>query len=253
MRDAGVGVDDPARELGSTQNFSESYLLEPVLLGEVALPVGDMVEPFVDADDIADVAVAALTEPGHAGELYELTGPRLLTFADAVDAIGRATGRDLTFVSVSMDDYVASMVEQQVPDEYVQLLAYLFTEVLDGRNASPRRRCPARPRSGTARLHRVRTRRGRRRGLGVGRHGGRPMIDGWILTLTVTGAVGTGLVAGVFFAFSTFVMRALDRLPAGTGRRGDELDQRDGDQPALHARVDGHGRRVRRCSAWRRS
>ncbi len=106
-----------------------------MLLGEVALPVGDMLEPFVDADDIADVAVAALTEPGHAGELYELTGPRLLTFADAVAAIGRATGRDLTFVSVSMDDYVASMVEQQVPDEYVQLLAYLFTEVLDGRNA----------------------------------------------------------------------------------------------------------------------
>jgi uncharacterized protein YbjT (DUF2867 family) len=117
------------------QNFSESYLLEPVLLGEVALPVGDMLEPFVDADDIADVAVAALTEPGHAGELYELTGPRLLTFADAVAAIGRASGRDLTFVSVSMDDYVATMVEQQVPDEYVQLLTYLFTEVLDGRNA----------------------------------------------------------------------------------------------------------------------
>ncbi len=43
------------------------------------------------------------------------------------------------------------------------------------------------------------------------------MIDGWILTLTVTGAVGTGLVAGVFFAFSTFVMRALDRLPPAQG------------------------------------
>ena len=64
-----------------------------------------------------------------------MTGPRLLTFADAVAAIGHATGRDLAFVSVSMDDYVASMVEQRVPDEYVQLLTYLFTEVLDGRNA----------------------------------------------------------------------------------------------------------------------
>ena len=79
------------------------------------------------------------------------------------------------------------------------------------------------------------------------------MIDGWILTLTVTGAVGTGLVAGVFFAFSTFVMRALDRLPAGTGCRGDELDQRDGHQPALHARVDGHGAACASCSASRRS
>src|SRR6185295_7915076 len=105
---------------------------DALLAGVLELPAGDVKEPFVDTDDIADVAVAALTEPGHAGELYELTGPRLLTFADAVAAIGRASGRDLTFVSVSMDDYVASMVEQQVPDEYVQLLTYLFTEVLDG-------------------------------------------------------------------------------------------------------------------------
>ena len=118
------------------QNFTESYLLDPVLYGEVALPVGDMAEPFVDADDIADVAVAALTDPRHAGELYELTGPRLLSFADAVGEIADVTRRNITFVSVSIDEYVAAMVEQQVPDEYVQLLSYLFTEVLDGRNAS---------------------------------------------------------------------------------------------------------------------
>jgi len=134
VRDAGVDWTI-LRASWFAQNFSEGYLLEPVLLGEVALPVGDMVEPFVDADDIADVAVAALTEPGHAGALYELTGPRLLTFADAVAAIGQAIGRDITFVSVSTDEYRAAMVEQQVPDEYVQLLTYLFTEVLDGRNA----------------------------------------------------------------------------------------------------------------------
>jgi uncharacterized protein YbjT (DUF2867 family) len=71
------------------QNFSEDYLLEPILAGEVALPAGSMPEPFVDTEDIADVAVAALTEPGHAGRLYELTGPRLLTFAEAVAEIGR--------------------------------------------------------------------------------------------------------------------------------------------------------------------
>ena len=66
MRDAGAAwTIVPASWFD--QNFSESYLLEPVLLGEVALPVGDMLEPFVDADDIADVAVAALTEAGHAG------------------------------------------------------------------------------------------------------------------------------------------------------------------------------------------
>ena len=117
------------------QNFSEDYLLEPVLAGEVALPVGDTPEPFVDADDIADVAVAALTEDGHQGELYELTGPRLLTFAEAVEEIGAAAGRPIGFVPVTIDEYTAAASEQGVPGDVVELLAYLFGEVLDGRNA----------------------------------------------------------------------------------------------------------------------
>jgi uncharacterized protein YbjT (DUF2867 family) len=74
------------------QNFSEDYLVEPILRGEVVLPAGDQLEPFVDADDIADVAVAALTDDRHIGELYELTSPRLLTFGEAVGEIARATG-----------------------------------------------------------------------------------------------------------------------------------------------------------------
>ena len=75
------------------QNFDEYFLLEPILAGEVALPSGDVPEPFVDADDIADVAVAALTEDGYAGEIYELTGPRLLTMEEALGEIAKATGR----------------------------------------------------------------------------------------------------------------------------------------------------------------
>lgn len=118
------------------QNFSESYLLEPVLAGHVALPVAAVGEPFIDADDIAEVAVAALTEPGHAGQLYELTGPRLLTFAGAVGEIAGATGRTIQYELISMGAYAAELAEQGVPDEYVALLTYLFTEVLDGRNAS---------------------------------------------------------------------------------------------------------------------
>jgi uncharacterized protein YbjT (DUF2867 family) len=118
------------------QNFSEGYLLEPVLAGEVALPVGDVPEPFVDADDVADVAVAALTEDGHAGQVYELTGPRLLTFAEAVEEIGRAIGRDLRFIPVAIDDYEAGLAAHGVPADVAGLLRYLFTEVLDGRNAA---------------------------------------------------------------------------------------------------------------------
>jgi uncharacterized protein YbjT (DUF2867 family) len=117
------------------QNFSESTFLDPVLSGEVALPVGDVREPFVDADDIADVAVAALTEDGHAGQLYELTGPRLLTFAEAVDEIAEAAGRKVRFVQISREEYAAALAAEGLPPEVTELVSYLFTTVLDGRNA----------------------------------------------------------------------------------------------------------------------
>ena len=116
------------------QNFSEDYIVDGVRSGEVALPAGDVPEPFVDADDIADVAVAALTDDRHVGELYELTGPRLLTFAAAVNEIADATGREIGYVPVSIEDFAAAAY-QDLPGEFVELLTYLFGEVLDGRNA----------------------------------------------------------------------------------------------------------------------
>jgi uncharacterized protein YbjT (DUF2867 family) len=118
-----------------SQNFSENYLLEPLLSGEVVLPAGDVPEPFVDADDIADVSVAALTEDGHASEVYELTGPRLLTFAEAIAEIGEATCREIRYVPVSVEEYASALDKAGVPAEFVSLLTYLFREVLDGRNA----------------------------------------------------------------------------------------------------------------------
>jgi len=118
-----------------SQNFSEDYLLEPVLSGELALPAGDTPEPFVDAGDIADVAVAALTQDGHAGQIYELTGPRLLTLAEAAAEISKAAGREIRYVPVSAEEYAATAARQGVPGEVIDLLTYLFGEVLDGRNA----------------------------------------------------------------------------------------------------------------------
>jgi uncharacterized protein YbjT (DUF2867 family) len=118
------------------QNFSENYLLEPIVDGEVVLPAGDIPEPFVDAEDIADVAAAALTGDDHAGHVHELTGPRMLTFAEAIREISLATGRDIRFQSISVPEYVVALEQANVPPEFVGLLEYLFTEVLDGRNAS---------------------------------------------------------------------------------------------------------------------
>jgi uncharacterized protein YbjT (DUF2867 family) len=117
------------------QNFSEGAFLEQVRSGEVALPAGSVREPFVDADDIADAAVAALTGDGHSGQLYELTGPRLLTFEEAVAEIARAAGREIRYVPISMEQYKTLLAEYQVPADFMWLIEFLFTEVLDGRNA----------------------------------------------------------------------------------------------------------------------
>lgn len=117
------------------QNFSEDFLRDAVLTGEIVLPGGDALEPWVDADDIADVAVAALTEAGHVGELYELTGPQLLTMSDVAAELGRATSREVHYVPVSVDDYMAAAADQGVPEALVGHLGYLFSEVF-GQNAS---------------------------------------------------------------------------------------------------------------------
>ena len=116
------------------QNFSEDYLREFVVAGHLYLPAGDVREPFLDADDIADVATAVLTQDGHLGQVYELTGPRLLTFADAAAAISAATGRTIGYTRIPVDDFTAALTADEVPGDVVDLLRYLFTSVLDGRN-----------------------------------------------------------------------------------------------------------------------
>jgi len=117
------------------QNFSEGYLREPALNGLIALPAGDVREPIVDVDDIADVAVAALTEDRHAGQLYELTGPRLLTFDEAAAGLSSAMGRDVRYRPITFEAFHASMKAiggQVVADVFTEICR----EVLDGRNAS---------------------------------------------------------------------------------------------------------------------
>lgn len=116
------------------QNFSESFLLEPILNGQVVLPVGDTGEPFIDAEDIADVVVTALTEQGHSEKIYELTGPRLISFQQAVHEIAQVTGRKISFSRVNAEQFAEGLRKAQAPEDDIAFINYLFTEVLDGRN-----------------------------------------------------------------------------------------------------------------------
>jgi uncharacterized protein YbjT (DUF2867 family) len=118
------------------QNFDEGFLVDDVRAGVVRLPVDSVREPFVHADDLADIAVAALIEDGHAGQLYEVTGPRLLTYADAVAEIAAASGWDLRFETISMDELEGGLAQAGLSDDEAWLVKYLFSEVMDGRNES---------------------------------------------------------------------------------------------------------------------
>ena len=117
------------------QNFSEGAFVDMVQAGQITLPDVDTPEPFVDVDDIAEVAVVALSEPGHAGEVYEVTGPRMLTLAEVAAELSRAAGRDIAYVPVPHDAFVKGVADSGAPKDVVWMLDYLFATVLDGRNA----------------------------------------------------------------------------------------------------------------------
>ncbi|MGH6617391.1 SDR family oxidoreductase [Sphingomonas sp.] len=116
------------------QNFSEIFFLDEILAGAVTLPDSLSPEPFVDAEDIADIAVEALTTTRHRGQIYEVTGPEAISFADAVAQIARGRGREIGYHSVPMAAYKQGLIDAQLPPEIIELVIYLFSTVLDGRN-----------------------------------------------------------------------------------------------------------------------
>jgi len=120
-----------------SQNFSEGPFQGPLLDGAFPFPVTTVGEPFVDVDDIADVAVAALTasDDRHVGEVYEVTGPRLMTFPEAVAEIGEAAGRRIPFIPVSPEAYHEGLLAADVPPPLADFLRELIETVFDGRNA----------------------------------------------------------------------------------------------------------------------
>jgi uncharacterized protein YbjT (DUF2867 family) len=119
------------------QNFDEGFFLEGIRSGVLALPARPTPEPFVDVEDIAEIATAALTQNGHSGRLYEISGPTALTFTEAVAEIAKVTGREIQFIEAPMEAFVAEAMLQGVSKEEVDLVSYLFTTILDGRNSRP--------------------------------------------------------------------------------------------------------------------
>lgn len=115
-----------------SQNFSEDFWLPAVRGGVLALPTGEGRVPFIDAEDIADVAAAALTEDGHAGEIYALTGPRAIGFGEAADLIAAASGRPLRYVDLDPEAFRQQQLSYGLPADGVDRITNLLVSVSTG-------------------------------------------------------------------------------------------------------------------------
>lgn len=118
------------------QNFSEGFMIEGIVSGQLMLPAGDNVEPFVDVDDIADVAVAALTRPELRNRLFEVTGPRAMTFTECVAEISEVVGYPVEYKEIPIEDFLNALRDQGLPEGMLWLMRELFTVVFDGRNSN---------------------------------------------------------------------------------------------------------------------
>jgi len=135
LQDSGIGWTI-IRSSWFAQNFSEGFFRDYVMSGVLAFPVNDVKEPFIDIDDIAEIAVASLTEQGHREEVYEVTGPQLLSFSDLADKLTVHLNRPIKFVGISIAEFQDTLTKVGLPTDAIEMLKYLFVEVLDGRNES---------------------------------------------------------------------------------------------------------------------
>ncbi|MEU3649004.1 NAD(P)H-binding protein [Lentzea sp. NPDC034063] len=117
------------------QNFDEDMFAEPVRHGELAVPAGQGIHPFIDVADIAEVAVVALTEPGHHGQTYDLSGPEALSFAEMLARIVAVTGEPVLYNEIEPDEFAAGLRALGYPDEIADLVTMLLVRIRTGEEA----------------------------------------------------------------------------------------------------------------------
>jgi uncharacterized protein YbjT (DUF2867 family) len=100
--------------------------------GVLVAPAGGARIAMIHPRDIAAVAAVALTEDGHAGRGYALTGPAAITYDDVARDLERATGRPVRFVDVPDDAARADMLDAGLPAELAGFLVGLFAELRAG-------------------------------------------------------------------------------------------------------------------------
>ena len=129
-------IEDAVRESGMEWTIlrpsgfnSNAYAWIETVRSErtVAAPFGDVGVPTIDPADIAEVAAAALCEDGHAGQVYELTGPALTSPRQRAEAISDALGEPIRFIDQTRDEARTQML-QFMPEPVVETTLDVFAE-----------------------------------------------------------------------------------------------------------------------------
>src|SRR5258708_24120312 len=106
-----------------------------VARGTFFLPMEDARIASIDVRDIAEVAAKALTEPGHEGKIYPLTGPEALSMAEVAEKLSTATGKPIRYVNVPPDEARNAQLAAGVPPYRADALAELFAERRKGKES----------------------------------------------------------------------------------------------------------------------
>jgi uncharacterized protein YbjT (DUF2867 family) len=115
------------------QVFSSGSLLQGIKAkGMIALPVGQAKISYIDARDVADVAVESLTDPVHRGKGYTLTGPHALSHDDIAAILSRVSGRSIRYIALEEDEGRQKLKETGFPQEWVERLIGFYRLVRSG-------------------------------------------------------------------------------------------------------------------------
>lgn len=120
------------RPSGFHQNFTEGFFAPGIAAGHVQTATGSGKAAFIDATDIAAVAAVALTQPGHARQIYALTGPGPLSIEDCLAILRPALGRAISYARLTGDEFRSMMIGFGLPADFADVVVRDQLAIRDG-------------------------------------------------------------------------------------------------------------------------
>lgn len=121
------------------QNLSTTYAKRIREAGEIFIPAGRSRTAFIDARDIGRVAAATFTTPGHLRKAYTLSGEESLRYDDVAQTMSDVLGRPIRYTRPSEADYLAALVAEGWPEDYVAVQKMIYRVVRLNISAFPNR------------------------------------------------------------------------------------------------------------------